>query len=138
MAGLSLDVEGISTEVSRQQSQMETVSTRLTALSQTAEDVKLQIRQAEEAGSKKVVTETGFTFDEQGLSISKSGTQMENLLDETGMLVKRSGEVILRADQDGVEAVDVSVRNYLIVGDHARLEDYSSGKDTKRTACFWI
>lgn len=138
MAGLSLDVEGIATEVSRQQSQMETVTTRLTSLTQTAEDVKLQIRQTAEEGSKKVVTETGFTLDAHGLSISKSGTQMENLLDETGMFVKRSGEVILRADQEGVEAVDVSVRNYLMIGDHARLEDYSSGEDPNRTACFWI
>ena len=63
---------------------------------------------------------------------------MENLLNETGMFVKRSGEVILKADQEGVTAVDVTVGNYLIVGDHARFEDYSSAVDGKRTACFWI
>lgn len=138
MAGILLDVEGISAEVSRQQSQMDSVSTRLTAVSQSAEAVELRIRQVEESGTRKVTTDTGFTFDEQGLTISKSGTQMENLLNETGMYVKRSGEVILQADQEGVTAVDVTVRNYLMVGEHARLEDYSSGADGKRTACFWI
>ena len=86
----------------------------------------------------KVTTQTGFTFDERGLTISKEGTSMENLLDESGMYVKRSGEILLQADRDGVKAVDVSVGNYLIVGDHARFEDYSSADDEKRTACFWI
>ncbi len=138
MAGLTLDVEGIATEISRQQSQMDTVTTRLTAVNQTAADIQLQVRKVVEEGAAKVVTETGFTFDSRGLTISKSGTQMENLLDETGMFVKRSGEVILQADQEGVTATDVSVRNYLLLGDHARLEDYSNGVDGKRTACFWI
>jgi hypothetical protein len=46
--------------------------------------------------------------------------------------------ILLQADRDGVKAVDVSVGNYLIVGDHARFEDYSSADDEKRTACFWI
>ena len=138
MAGISLDVEGIATEVSRQQSQMESVSSKLTAMTQTAETLELAVRKISQEGTNQVVTETGFTFDDRGLTISKSGTQMENLLDETGMFVKRSGEVILQADQEGVRATDVSVRNYLIVGEHARLEDYSSGADSKRTACFWI
>ena len=138
MASLALDVDGIATEVSRQQSQLDSVSSRLTGVTQTAEDVQIKVRSLMEEGTKKVTTETGFTFDSQGLTIRKSGTQMENLLNETGMFVKRSGEVILQADQDGVTAVDVTVRNYLQVGEHARFEDYSGGDDSKRTACYWI
>ena len=133
-ASLKLDVEGISSEVSRQQTQMESVKTQLTQLEQTAESMNIRIRTLSEQGADKVTTQTGFTFDEKGLTISKSGTAMENLLDESGMYVRRSGEVLLQADQDGVKAVDVSVGNYLIVGDHARFEDF----DTNRTACFWI
>lgn len=133
-AGLKLDVEGISSEVSRQQTQMETVKTQLTQLEQTAESMNIRIRTLTEQGGDRVTTQTGFTFDEKGLTISRTGTAMENLLDESGMYVKRSGEVLLQADQDGVRAVDVSVGNYLIVGDHARFEDYG----TDRTACFWI
>ena len=63
---------------------------------------------------------------------------MENTLDNTGMYVKRSDDVMLQANADGVIATDVSVRNYLIVGNHARFEDYSDGTDNARTACFWI
>lgn len=134
VAALSLDVEGITSEVSRQQADMTGVFQQLTQLHQTEEAMQLRIQNVEQQGVGRITTETGFTFDEKGLTISKSGTQMENLLDETGMFVKRSGTVILQADQSGVEAADVSVRNYLVIGDHARLEDYGGS----RTACFWI
>lgn len=137
-ASLKLDVEGILSEVSRQQSQMETVKNQLTQLEQSSEALNIRVRTLTEQGSDKVTTQTGFTFDEKGLTISKAGTAMENLLDESGMYVKRSGEVLLQADQEGVKAVDVSVGNFLIVGDHARFEDYSSAEDENRTACFWI
>ena len=137
-ASLKLDVEGISSEVSRQQTQKETVKTQLTQIEQTSEAMNIKIRNLTQQGADKVTTQTGFTFDEKGLTISKSGTAMENLLDESGMYVKRSGQVLLQADQDGVRAVDVSVGNFLIVGDHARFEDYSSADESGRTACFWI
>lgn len=58
---------------------------------------------------------------------------MENLLNHSGMCVYRAGQVLLQADNRGVEAVDVTVRNYLIIGDHSRMEDYEVG----RTACFY-
>ena len=63
---------------------------------------------------------------------------MENRLDNSGMYVERSGETILQANAAGVVATDVTVRNYLIVGNHSRFEDYSDGDDDARTGCFWI
>ena len=137
-AGIAMDVEGIRSEVSRQQADVAGIHTQLTSLEQTAQAVELRVKTLAEEGTKRVETETGFTFDEQGLTISKDGTRMANLLNEQGMYVKRGEEVILKADQEGVTAVDVTVRNYLIVGDHARFENYSSGTDSSRTACFWI
>ena len=59
---------------------------------------------------------------------------MENLLDHTGMYVRRNGEVLLQANNQGVQTRDVTVRNYLIVGENARFEDYGSD----RTACYYI
>jgi hypothetical protein len=47
-------------------------------------------------------------------------------------------EVMLQADTDGVIATDVKVRNYLIIGSYARLEDYTDGAGGKRTACFYL
>ncbi len=138
IASLELTVAGISSEVSRQQTEGHSVKTQLTALTQKAEAVELNVQKLTEDGASRVQTQTGFTFDDRGLTICKSSSQMENLLDETGMYVRRSGKTILQANQDGVEAVDVTVRNYLVVGEHARFEDYSSGADTRRTACYWI
>lgn len=137
-ASLAMDVEAIAAEVSRQQTDMGGIKTQMTALEQNAQSLDIRISTLTQEGTNKVKTQTGFTFDEQGLTISKEGTRIENLLNENGMYVKRSGEVLLKADQEGVTAVDVTVRNYLIVGDHARFEDYSSSADAKRTACFWI
>lgn len=136
-AALSLQVEGITAAVSRQQTELGTLKSQNTLLEQTADSIMLQVRQLREEGVSRVQTQTGFTFDEQGLTISKSGTQMENLLNEEGMYVKRSGEVILQADKEGVTAVDVTVGNYLVIGNHSRLEDYTDA-GVSRTACFWI
>lgn len=86
----------------------------------------------------QVTTATGYTFNAAGLTIYKSGEEITNLLDNTGMFVKRSGEEILTANNEGVSAINLTARQYLIVGANSRLEDYSNGTDTKRTACFYI
>lgn len=96
------------------------------------------MKNIQENGISKVETQAGYTFSDEGLKISKAGEEMENRLDNTGMYVERSGEVILQADHKGVVATDVKVRNFLVIGDHARFEDYSDGIDDKRTACFWL
>lgn len=85
-----------------------------------------------------VTTTTGYKFDADGLMIYKSGQDMKNLLDNTGMYVTRSGEEILSANNEGVSAINLSARQYLVVGGNSRFEDYSNEKDTKRTACFYI
>lgn len=54
-------------------------------------------------------------------------------MDHTGLYVRRGGAMILQAGNRGVTAVDVTVGNYLIVGNHARFEDFDGG-----TACFYI
>ena len=87
-----------------------------------------------ENGVPKVDTGNGNTLDRFGLRIAKPGEEMENLLDNTGMYVSRSGEGILAANNQGVNALNLTARQYLIVGKHARFEDYTEG----RTACFWI
>ena len=93
----------------------------------------MQVQTIRESGTQKVTTTSGYTFDDSGMHISKSGQEMENRLDHTGMYVQRSGDVILQANAAGVVAADVSVRNYLVVGEHARFEDYEGG-----TGCFYV
>lgn len=133
VAKLTVNVDSLTGEISQQQKQADAMDSRLTQVQQTAQDLSVTVQSVLEDGVSRVETAMGYTFDDQGLSIRKSGQEMENRLDHTGMYVERSGEVILQANNQGVVATDVQVRNYLILGGHSRLEDYGG-----RTACFWI
>lgn len=133
-SSVSVDVEGINATVSQQNSDINGLQEQVSTLQQTADGVSIQVQNIVDNGVDKVTTKTGYTFNDDGLKITKSGQEIENLLDNTGMYVTRSGETILQANNAGVVATDVTVRNYLIIGTHARFEDY--GID--RTACFYI
>lgn len=134
LASLELNVDGISTIVSQQQEETEAIKTRMTQIEQNADQIALSVQQIVDNGVSKVTTEFGLTVDGSCVDIHRSGTEMHNSLDETGMYVKRGDEVMLQANKDGVVATDVTIRNYLIVGSNARFEDYG----TNRTACFYI
>ena len=131
---VSLDVNGINAKVAQQGSSIEGLQEQTSTLQQTANGISIQVQNIIENGVDKVTTGTGYTFKEDGLRIHKSGEEIENKLDHTGMYVTRSGETILQANNTGVIATDVTVRNYLIVGSHARFEDYEGN----RTACFYL
>lgn len=125
IAGLELTVEGLKTAVSKENSG---VDSRLTALEQTAQSLNLRVEQT----VQEVTTSTGYRLDADGLTIARSGTQMANRLDHTGMYVQRAGQTILEASSQGVRATDVKVANYLHIGS-ARFEEYGN-----RTACFYV
>lgn len=116
---------------------LESLSNQVTA-QLTAEAAKIEvIEERLDAGAESVRTKTGYTFDADGLKISKSGEQMQNTLDNTGMYVRRNGEDILIANDVGVEALNAHIKTYLIIGANegrSRFEDYG----TDRTGCFWI
>lgn len=97
-------------------------------------DFEIRVRTAMENGTKKVVTDTGFTFDEQGLSVEKSGSDLKTQITEDGMAVYKGEDKVLSANNQGVDAKNLNATTYLIVGKNSRFEDY--GED--RTACFWI
>ena len=102
-----------------------------------AEAVNIAIEQEMAKGVDRVETKTGYKFDADGLTISKSGEEMSNVLDNTGMYVKRNGEEILTASNNGVDAVNLHAKTYLIIGagnGRSRFEDYL----TNRTGCFWV
>lgn len=119
------DIDGVKTDI--------TNLTQKVNASITAEDVRIQIQQELEDGVSSVSTTTGYTFNETGLSISKSGSEMETTITENGMTVSKNGDVMLTANNQGVDAVNLHATTYLIVGAYSRFEDYGS-----RTGCFWI
>lgn len=120
------DIEGLSSTVEQLKKE---VSTQM-----TPEAVELQIKTAMASGTEKVVTSTGYRFDEEGLTVEKSGSEMKTQITDNGMAVYQSGEKVLDANNSGVDAKNLHATTYLIVGANSRFEDYGNG----RTGCFWI
>lgn len=100
----------------------------------TAEDVSISIQTAMEAGIERVTTTTGFTFNEEGLHISKSNSEVTTSITEDGMTVYRNNDEVLVADNLGVRAEDLHATTFLIIGNNSRFEDF----DGVRTGCFYI
>ena len=138
VTSLELDLEGIRSRVSQQQSLTEGVQRSLTTLEQSANDVSIHVQKILDNGVDGIKTGMGYTFDDNGIHIDREGSGIENKLDHTGMYVSKSGENVLQATADGVKAIDITVKNYLIVGSHARFEDYTDGLSRNRTACFYL
>lgn len=109
----------------------------MTEVMMDSDSVDIKITEAIE-GINSVTTTTGYTFDKDGLHIQKSGEEMENLLDNTGMYVNRGSNNILTANNEGVDAINLRSRQFLIIGDNSRIENYNNGTDSNRTACFYI
>lgn len=133
-SSLAVTVEGIAAEVSRQQTSEKNILQQMSQLQQTAGEVSLTVQSLQSDGVKKVQTGMGYTFDDRGLQISSQNSGISNLLDHSGMYVKNNQDTLLQANDDGVQAINITVRNYLTVGKHARFETYNDG----RTACFFV
>lgn len=98
-------------------------------------------------GVNKVKTETGYTFDENGLTIEKTDAKTKSILDETGLDIKdatgASDESLLFAGYDEtsgetiVKSKNMTVEKYLVIGKYSRMEDFV--KDgVASTGMFWI
>ena len=104
----------------------------------TPEAVDLKIQSAMSKGVDSVTTTTGFTFNEAGLTVSKTGSEMTTRIDEDGMSVYRDNNEVLTADNQGVIAYNLHAKTYLIIGENSRFEDYTNTNGEARTGCFWI
>lgn len=130
---LTLLEKSITSQVADLEKENGEINSRVTTVEQTASSVSIAVQNIIDNGVDRVKTETGYEFNSDGLKIHKSGDEMENILDNTGMYVMRGDETMLQANANGVVATDVTIRNYLVIG-HARFESYGSD----RTACFYI
>jgi hypothetical protein len=108
------------------------------SLKATSEEIKIEFEKERESGADSVVTSTGYTFNEDGLRIEKSDSEMSTVISEDGMKVTKSGEEMLTANSSGVDAVNLHAKTYLIVGMTSRFEDYYNEDGELRTGCFWI
>lgn len=92
----------------------------------------------------EVVTAQGYKFGAEGLIINDRGStaqeNIKNKLDNTGMYVTRGveDEAVLTANMNGVNAINLTAKQYLVMGDYSRFENYATNVDSHRTACFYI
>lgn len=119
-------VEGLEESLAQVSSRVE--------LALTSDQVEIAIEKKLAQGVDSVTTKTGFTFDDAGLTVSKTGSEMTTQVTEDGMTVSRSGTQVLVVDNQGVEATNLHAKTFLILAGKARLEPY--GAD--RMGCFWI
>lgn len=130
ISAINVNIDNMSLSVSESLEGLE----EKVSLALTKEQVKIEIEERIDEGVEKVETATGFTFDDEGLKIEKTGSEMSTQITEDGMTVSKNGSVMLTANNQGVDAVNLSATTYLIVGRNSRFEDYGYN----RTGCFWI
>jgi hypothetical protein len=146
IAALRINVNSINATVQNQQQQInesvdslnsdiDNLTTEIASARLESQQAVLEFRQEiEQNGIDKVTTSTGFTFNEEGMTVEKSGREMKTTITEDGMTVYRSGESVLQANNEGVKAKNLHANTYLIIGNNSRFEDYKYD----RTGCFWI
>lgn len=138
---LSVNADGITETVSKTEEVINKITGDVESVKQEINEVRtesnqltIDIQKITDDGVNKVTTATGFKFNEEGMEISKSDSDISTKITEDGMTVSDSGEALLTANHNGVEAKDLHARTYLIVGGRSRFENYGSD----RTGCFWI
>ena len=132
VSSLALTSENITAYVSKVDNEVTDLAKEVNT-KMSAEDVNIVVQTALGAGVDKVVTSTGFTFNEEGLKVSKSNSEITTLITENGMSVNKDNTEVLTANNLGVKAEDLHATTYLIIGNTSRFEDYGN-----RTGCFWI
>jgi hypothetical protein len=132
-ASLRLDSQSIQATVKDTIKDVDALTQEVEA-KMSADEVTIEITKALENGVTKVTTTTGFTFNEDGLNVSKSDSEINTTISEDGMTVYRKDNTVLVADNQGVRAEDLYATTFLIVGGRSRFENYGSD----RTGCFWI
>lgn len=144
LSSLEINTDGINASVENLQKsnseafdsingEIETLTNKVNA-SMTSEQVKLEIKSELANGVTKVETNTGFTFNDEGLTVEKTNSEMKTQITEDGMTVYKNDEAVLTANNIGVDAVNLHATTYLIIGTNSRFEDYGDS----RTGCFWI
>lgn len=101
------------------------------------QDIQFKIESALSDGVASVSTTTGYTFDNDGLTIAKSGSEMTTTVTEDGMTVYKGSEKVLVANNEGVHAEDLVATTYLDIGGRSRFENFERS-GSYRTGCFWI
>lgn len=143
---LSVKTHEIKATVSNVEATIDTISgeivstqSEIASMKLESDGLKIELENIYTNGAKQVTTETGFTFDREGLTIDSSDSATKTQVTPDGMTVyakdaNGTENEVLEATSDGVDATNLHAKTFLIVGGRSRFENY--GDD--RTGCFWI
>lgn len=143
---LIVDSSEIKASVANMEKTVDTLSndvlsakTEIASMKLESDDLRLAFQSISDDGITKITTETGFTFDREGMSIDSTDSPTKTHVTPDGMTVYRKNAEgvqteVLEANSDGVNATNLHAKTYLIIGGRSRFENY--GND--RTGCFWI
>ena len=107
----------------------------------TSEEFSINVKKEVEDGVGGIsILDTGFVFDNQGLTITKTDSEMKTNIDENGLSVFQNSDEVLTADNKGVKARNLHATTYLTIGDRGDGEGRSKFADygSERTGCFWV
>lgn len=97
---------------------------------------------AEDGTVVSSVTTTAGTFDKNGLTIEQTNADTSTNINADGMIIynKTSSidDPLLTVNSNGVIAKNIKVQQYLNIGTHSRVEDYTHTDGTDGTGVFWI
>lgn len=126
--------EGIDALKTEMEAKFSVMSDEISISIEKTEDIREQVDGIQTGGVSKVRTSTGYTFDETGFTVSKSGREMKTQITEDGMTVYKNDNAVLTANNGGVDAVNLHASTFLIIGGKSRFEKFSDD----RIGCFWI
>lgn len=138
MASIKLTTDSITAQVSKLEEDIDACEQNIESVSAQMSSDNLSIIVRNEVNkldieTDHVVTETGFTFDKDGMKITKTGNPISTTITENGMYVNDTGVDVLVANSAGVEADRLTAKTYLAIQDKVIFSEYGS-----RFGCFWI
>lgn len=118
---------------------LEDLKGRVSTVEQKADSFELQFKSISDNGVSKFDTGTGYKFDVDGLMVDNTESKTKTQLTFNGMFVYSKSDiegsnVVLKANDEGVDAANLLARTYLIVGHRSRFENFGDNQ----TGCFWI
>ena len=137
--GIEASVQDIKIDIDEISGQIISTQERISSLELTSEDMELRFQDINNNGVTRVATETGFTFDREGLTVDSTDSPTKTQVTPDGMTVYKKDAAgtqseVLEATSEGVDATNLHAKTYLIIGGRSRFENYGSD----RTGCFWI
>ena len=132
----SLD-EKTQTQIGSLEESQVSLSEQISELKLTDSALTLDITNIQQNGVDRVTTTTGFTFNDDGLTIEKSGSEISTNIDEDGLSVFKNNDEVLTADNTGVKAQNLHATTYLIIGANTYFSDYTAEDGEARAGCFW-